>query len=1018
MSPDSAEALHILAVVLYQAGRPQEAVDFIRRAIALEPANYARYNDLGEMLRACGDTEEAIQAYRKAISLNPGFAMAHNNQGVCLHGMGKRDEARKCYETAIACDAVYAEAHANLGMVLWELGDIPGAETSLRNALRIHPHNFNAASRLGDCYLRQQRMEEAIAQFQAVVQMRPEDAEAVSTLGKAYLAQGKHLDEAERCFRRAIALQSENALHHFRLGEVLRQRGQMQDALPCLQEAMRLRPYSHEIAANLGNLLRALGQLDEAEHLLREAITWKPEYSPLHNNLGMICIETGRVKEAFDCFNEAIRLEPTSAEAHGNLANTYWQMGDYVSAMAGYQKTLQLRPDYPSARFSMSIMELSLGQFESGWANYRHRPNTFGQDFSRFPKHPLDADLTGQRLYIHYDQGIGDEIFFLRFAAELKRRGAWIAYRPFPKIASLMSRLPFVDQLVGTEPLASAAYDHTCWVSDLAYLCGMKDDSPCPPSIALRATPGARREVARRLAVIGEGPYLGITWRAGMAKGAITLWSALRKEVSLEMMAQAIRGFPGRILILQRNVTADELSQISKIVGCPVHDFSDLNDNLDQMLALLDELDEHVCVSNTNVHLRAALGKTSRVLVPHPPDWRWMAEGETSPWFPDCQVYRQTVDGNWGAALERLREALRQRFEGAADSVWDGPIALEGKLRPSLLWLTTDAPQYVSGTLVSNLASMRYRALMPLRELRRRGYQAHVRSFNDVSRLAGQLDADFVIISKTLDPRHLEVAKMVKNQGKKLVVDLCDNHFQHPEIGAYHRKLVALADVLIASTPQMAQVIFQETGLSAQVVGDPYEGEQGKAHFNPGERLNVLWFGSHVNLDTLMAALPDLAKVSLSKPINLHIVTKPNAYLEKVIDSGANIAPATLQVSATAWSQETTWAAIRDCDLVMIPTLAHESKVVKSPNRMVEALWGGRFVVAGDIPSYREFGDWAWIGNNMGEGLAWALAHQSEIPVRIEGAQRHIAVRYSTSAITDGWETVFCMENEPAMREH
>ena len=76
------------------------------------------------------------------------------------------------------------------------------------------------------------------------------------------------------------------------------------------------------------------------------------------------------------------------------------------------------------------------------------------------------------------------------------------------------------------------------------------------------------------------------------------------------------------------------------------------------MLALLSLVDEYIGVSNTNMHLRAAVGRTARVLVPRPAEWRWMARGASSPWFPGFSVYRQTLDGIWGGALASLRADL------------------------------------------------------------------------------------------------------------------------------------------------------------------------------------------------------------------------------------------------------------------------------------------------------------------------------------------------------------------------
>ena len=80
------------------------------------------------------------------------------------------------------------------------------------------------------------------------------------------------------------------------------------------------------------------------------------------------------------------------------------------------------------------------------------------------------------------------------------------------------------------------------------------------------------------------------------------------------------------------------------------------------MLALLALIDDYIGVSNTNMHLRAAVGKTARVLVPTPPEWRWMAEGQESPWFPGFTVYRQGYDGGWEGALEELLRDLHRTF--------------------------------------------------------------------------------------------------------------------------------------------------------------------------------------------------------------------------------------------------------------------------------------------------------------------------------------------------------------------
>jgi hypothetical protein len=83
-----------------------------------------------------------------------------------------------------------------------------------------------------------------------------------------------------------------------------------------------------------------------------------------------------------------------------------------------------------------------------------------------------------------------------------------------------------------------------------------------------------------------------------------------------------------------------------------------LNEQLKEMAAVLACIDEYVGVSNTNMHIRAGLGEPARVLVPFPPEFRWMHSGDTSPWFPAFRIYRQPATRDWSEPLAQLSDDL------------------------------------------------------------------------------------------------------------------------------------------------------------------------------------------------------------------------------------------------------------------------------------------------------------------------------------------------------------------------
>jgi hypothetical protein len=167
------------------------------------------------------------------------------------------------------------------------------------------------------------------------------------------------------------------------------------------------------------------------------------------------------------------------------------------------------------------------------------------------------------------------------------------------------------------------------------------------------------RELGEKLRALGDPPYIGVTWRGG-APPVEQTWQhwVLFKEIPLEELARALGPVSGTVISIQRNPKETEHSMLSGLMGRPVHDLSKLNSDLEDMLALLALLDDYVGVSNTNMHLRAAVGRTARVLVPRPVEWRWMISGNESPWFPGFRVYRQGPNAGWEAAIARLRGDL------------------------------------------------------------------------------------------------------------------------------------------------------------------------------------------------------------------------------------------------------------------------------------------------------------------------------------------------------------------------
>ncbi len=534
-----------------------------------------------------------------------------------------------------------------------EAGRFDEAESDCRQILAANPADPAALCLAGALAARRGDLDAAVAQYRAALAVAPRFVKALSNLGAALSGRGRFA-EAEGPLTLALEEDPAHGPATINLGQLRLAQGRIDEAIQLLQRAVALVPSDIMAWNNLGAAFLRAERLDEAEQTLRQALSLDPASGAAWSNMGNVHHRRGRYGEAADAFRAALAHGAAPAETSTHLGAALRGLGLYDDALQAHDQALRSKPDLAEARFNKALLLLGAGRLHDGWADYRARPSARAfrarQKLADTPR--LPADLTGKKLLIVTNQGFGDELFFLRFAPPLKARGASLVYRAGSKIAPLARQIAALDQVIDAD--ATEPADLVLLVDDLPYALG---DSGTPPPLAL--APDAQRVAALRdrLAQFGPAPYLGVTWRGGVDKNG-----ALFKQAPRAGIARIAAAWAGTVVVAQRAPDAGEAAAFAQDVGRDALDLSALNDDLEDMLALLALLDDYVAVSNTNVHLRQSLGRTSRVLVPMPPDWRWMNAGDESPWFPGTRVYRQAADGSWDAALSRLSGDLKAVF--------------------------------------------------------------------------------------------------------------------------------------------------------------------------------------------------------------------------------------------------------------------------------------------------------------------------------------------------------------------
>ncbi len=254
----------------------------------------------------------------------------------------------------------------------------------------------------------------------------------------------------------------------------------------------------------------------------------------------------------------------------------------------------------------------------------------------------------------------------------------------------------------------------------------------------------------------------------------------------------------------------------------------------------------------------------------------------------------------------------------------------------------------------------------------------------------------------------------------RLVADLSDdyaamaNELNQPFLEAYQR---GLADTCVLAVPceALAKRLRPIAHHGVRVIEDPWESPRSNpAAVRGGDPLQLLWFGNlgDTNAGVVEGGLRQVVAALRGRRARVEVIAgRERSGLVAGIAERLNREYPAASLQFVEWSLETVWTALARCDLVLLPQDHRDAwGSVKSHNRLVEAIRGGRFALASPIPSYVELADYAWVGENLAEGLTWALDHPREAEQRVAAGQAHIATRFAPEVVGRKWSELLGLD--------
>ena len=368
-------------------------------------------------------------------------------------------------------------------------------------------------------------------------------------------------------------------------------------------------------------------------------------------------IRQGSTEQAQRILNQVLQRTPENRAAHLLLNHIFVVRGDWQGMRLAVEQQLDLRIPPTTVAWNRSLVGLRLGDMPGGWDQYEARWQVPGliipkRDFSqpRWEGQPFH----GQTLLLHFEQGLGDTLMFVRYAKHAKALGGRVLLAAQVPLADLVATCPGVDEVIPHgSPIPPFDFHLPLMSLPSVFRTDLASIPAEIPYLGIPEVVPNREWIARTLAVSEGKTRIGLAWA-----GSRTHKGDAQRSISPSAFG-VLRDLP-RIAWHSFQIDTTELPPLSGLVT-----LDPMLRNLSSTAYALSGMDLVITVDTALAHLAGALGIPILLLLPFLPDWRWLLGREDSPWYPTMRLYRQSVPGDWSGVLRRVVADLTGEHSGS-----------------------------------------------------------------------------------------------------------------------------------------------------------------------------------------------------------------------------------------------------------------------------------------------------------------------------------------------------------------
>jgi FkbM family methyltransferase len=406
-----------------------------------------------------------------------------------------------------------------------------------------------------------------------------------------------------------------------------------------------------------------LYDMDNAIKYLDRAIDIDPENWSIWGMYSPIYTRFGRYDLGLPTVEKALELGGDKEKLYFNKAVCLDGVGRYEEANEIYKELISLKPEHVAAHCNMASNLLLLENYEEGWKEFEWRfhidnaplrgfMNALPKKIPIWDGHPLN----GERVLLFIEQGVGDQIQFLRYIPFVKQMGGRVLLPCFKNMETILKSVADVEMLAIYDENAyideSIEYDYMCSILSLPHLLKKYEipwDGPYLKPVI--------DDSLFDLEPYSEKYKVGFAWCGNtIHKNDHTRSCHLKYFENL--MHHQVQLFSLQKGKSERDWPSGPVDLLEGSENVDFVDWSDKFTDFNVTANLIEKLDLVITVDTSIAHLAGAMGKEVWLLVGLRPDWRWGNVKDTTPWYPNTRIFR----GSWDQKFKDVKKALEQRL--------------------------------------------------------------------------------------------------------------------------------------------------------------------------------------------------------------------------------------------------------------------------------------------------------------------------------------------------------------------